>query len=1043
MKFILNKIFGSQNKKELAKVEPVVEKINKLESEVSKLSDSQLRQKTDKFREHIKTEKEKLAQAIEGLESRMETAAFAQEKDKLKLQLRALKNRIFDGILPEAFAVVRETARRNVGMRHFDVQLVGGVVMHEGKIAEMATGEGKTLVATLPAYLNALTGEGVHIVTVNDYLAKRDSEWMGPIYKFLGLSVGVIQHDMSPEARQKAYACDIVYGTNNEFGFDYLRDNMIIRKEDIVQRKFNFAIVDEVDSILIDESRTPLIISGPTNTTNTAYVEMKPVVDHISRLQRRLVEELLLKLKSIVNDKEKEEETKKLLYLLHKGSPKERQFLDLVLKNTKIKVLFDKATSTYDSKMMEGDRVTLLEGLYFVFDEKTREVTFTSKGEDVMRQKFNVEFIIEDLETKLSKITGDKDLTEEQKLVKESEITAQYVAQQKRVDSIKQLLKAYILFRKDVDYVIHENKIIIVDEFTGRMMPGRRFSDGIHESIEAKEGVEVQRESQTLATVTLQNFFRMYGKLAGMTGTAATEADEFEKIYGLHVVVIPTNKPLKRTNLSDVIYKTEKEKFGAICDKITDLYEKGRPVLVGTISIEKSEILGEMLKRRNVPHFVLNAKYHEMEAHIVAQAGRFKAITIATNMAGRGTDILLGGNPEYLAEDALSNLSIESAEERASVKNKYLEEYRAKTRQEHDKVVELDGLHVIGTERHESRRVDNQLRGRAGRQGDPGSSRFYLSLEDTLMRIFGSDRIKMIMERLGMEEGQEIEHPLVTRAIRTAQKRVETQNFEIRKQLLKYDNVMNQQRELIYSRRRHAILEDSLKEDIFETLEGILEGWLVNPSENEEYLKNFCKNLRFKFLLNFHPENFSGLSKDEIIKKIIEISRLHYAKKEKILGEEKTQTLEKMITLGVIDSNWKDYLFSMDQLREGIMWRSYGQKDPLVEYQHEAFAMFGNLINTIDEDIVERLFKTFAIEEKFTQRVFKREEETFIHEEYSALERPPQPPGKDTLKSPMPDAMPDTRPGRDTTHRRKTPKVGRNDPCPCGSGRKHKKCCGK
>ncbi|MBL7157276.1 MAG: preprotein translocase subunit SecA [Candidatus Omnitrophica bacterium] len=1043
MKFILNKIFGSQNKKELAKVEPVIEKTNKLESEISKLSDSQLRQKTDKFREYIKNEKEKFTSAIEGLESRIETAAFAQEKDKLKLQLKVLRNRIFDGILPEAFAVVREVARRTVGMRHFDVQLVGGVVMHEGKIAEMATGEGKTLVATLPAYLNALTGEGVHIVTVNDYLAKRDSEWMGPIYKFLGLSVGVIQHDMSPEARQKAYACDITYGTNNEFGFDYLRDNMIIRREDIVQRKFNFAIVDEVDSILVDESRTPLIISGPTNTTNTAYVEMKPVVDHISRLQRRLVEELLLKLKNIVDDGEKEEETKKLLYLIHKGSPKERQFLDLVLKNTKIKVLFDKATNTYDSKMMEGDRVTLLEGLYFIFDEKTREVTFTSKGEDVMCQKFNVEFIIEDLETKLSNITGDKNLTEEQKLVRESEITAQYVEQQKRVDSIKQLLKAYILFRKDVDYVIHENKIIIVDEFTGRMMPGRRFSDGIHESIEAKEGVEVQRESQTLATVTLQNFFRMYGKLAGMTGTAVTEADEFEKIYGLHVIAIPTNKPLERTNLSDVIYKTEKEKFTAICDKIADLCEKGRPVLVGTISIEKSETLGEMLKRRNIPHFVLNAKYHEMEAHIVAQAGRFKAVTIATNMAGRGTDILLGGNPEYLAEDALNNLSIESAEERASVKNKYLEEYRTKTRQEHNKVVELGGLHVIGTERHESRRVDNQLRGRAGRQGDPGSSRFYLSLEDNLMRIFGSDRIKMIMERLGMEEGQEIEHPLVTRAIRTAQKRVETQNFEIRKQLLKYDNVMNQQRELIYFRRRHAILEDSLKEDIFAILEGILEGRLANPSENEEYLKNFCRNLRFKFLLNFHPENFSGLSKEEIIKKVIELSKLHYAKKEKILGEEKTQNLEKMITLGVIDSNWKDYLFSMDQLREGIMWRSYGQKDPLVEYQHEAFAMFGNLINTIDEDIVERLFKTFAIEEKFTQRVFKSEEETFIHEEYSALEGLPQPLGEGPPKPPMPDAMPDTRPGRDATHRRKTPKVGRNDPCPCGSGRKHKKCCGK
>ena len=1043
MKFILNKIIGSQNKRELARLRPLVDKINSLEPDISKLSEEDLRRKTDEFRKHIQSEKEKLRPEIEELEQKLEEATFPQEKDKLKRRLKVLKNEIFDAILPEAFAVVRETARRVLNMRHFDVQLVGGIVMHEGKIAEMATGEGKTLVATLPAYLNALTGEGVHIVTVNDYLAKRDREWMGPIYEFFGLSVGVIQHDMSPEERKKAYNCDIVYGTNNEFGFDYLRDNMVIAKDDIVQRAFNFAIVDEVDSILIDESRTPLIISGPTETTNTAYVEMKPVVDHISRLQKRLISELLARLRTIVEKEEEVEETKKLLYLIHKGSPKEKEFLDLVLKNTKIKMLFDKTTGLYDSKLMENERATLLESLFFIFDEKQREVSFTSKGEDIMRQKFSVEFMIEDLETKLSQALSDENLTDEEKLLKESEITSQYAQQQRHVDSIKQLLKAYILFQRDVDYVVHENKVIIVDSFTGRMMPGRRFSEGIHEAIEAKEGVEVQKESQTLATITLQNFFRMYEKLAGMTGTAVTEADEFEKIYSLQVMVIPTDKPLDRTNLGDVIYKTEKEKFNAICDEIESLHEKGRPVLVGTISIEKSEVLSKLLKTRNIPHYILNAKYHEMEAHIVAQAGRFKAVTIATNMAGRGTDILLGGNPEYLAEDAVAKLEIESRDERSEVKKKYLKEYRQKTDEEHEKVVELGGLHVVGTERHESRRIDNQLRGRAGRQGDPGSSGFYLSLEDDLMRVFGSDRIKMIMERLGMEEGQEIQHPLVTRAIRTAQKRVETQNFEIRKHLLKYDNVMNQQRELIYSRRRNVILQENLKEEVFTALRSTLDDWLASWEGTEEYLADFCRKLRFKFLLNFNTQDFLNISVDKTIQKVLDVSKTYYAKKEKIVNEEKARELERMIMLGVIDSNWKDYLFSIDQLREGIMWRSYGQKDPLIEYQHEAFAMFTDLIGTIDEAIVERLFKTFAVEETFTRGVFK--EEAFIHEEYSALQGGPVPyiAGEDTGKKEIPPPMPDVRPHREDTYRRKTPKVGRNDPCPCGSGLKYKKCCGR
>ena len=1037
MKFILNKIIGSQNRRELARIRPIVDKINSLESNVTSLSDDDLRQKTDEFRKRIAEKNDKFHAELEDLEKKIDVAGFPQEKDKLRLKRKLLRNRFFEDILPEAFAVVRETAKRTINMRHFDVQLMGGIVMHEGKIAEMATGEGKTLVATLPAYLNALTGEGVHVVTVNDYLAKRDREWMGPVYKFLGLSVGVIQHDMPPEERKASYASDIVYGTNNEFGFDYLRDNMVVHSEDIVQRMFNFAIVDEVDSILVDESRTPLIISGPTDTQNTAYVEMKPVVEYIERLQSRLIQDLLVEVKAAL--KKSDEEAKKLLYVIHKGSPKERDFLDLILKDTRVKSLFDKSVLSHDSKLMETERIALLDKLFFIFDEKSREVTFTAKGEDVMRQKFGVEFLIEDLETKLSAIANEPSLSDEDKFLKEKEITEDYVEKSKRVDSIKQLLKAYKLFQKDTSYVVNDNKVIIVDEFTGRMMPGRRFSDGIHEAIEAKENVEVQRESQTLATVTLQNFFRMYKKIAGMTGTALTEAEEFEKIYGLQVVEIPTNEPLNRTNLSDVIYKTEKEKFNAICDYIKELQDKGRPVLVGTISIEKSENLSRMLNKRNIPHYVLNAKYHEMEAHIIAQAGRFKGVTIATNMAGRGTDIILGGNPEYLAEDAVSKLELESPEERDKVLQKYMAEYKAKTDEEHNRVVEQGGLHVIGTERHESRRVDNQLRGRAGRQGDPGSSGFYLSLEDDLMRIFGSDRIKMIMERLGMEEGQEIQHPLITHAIRTAQKRVETQNFEIRKHLLKYDNVMNQQRELVYGWRRRIISEDNLSDEIFDTLEGILEDWLEHWDGNEEYFLEFLKRLRLKFLFNFKPDDFSSMKKDKIIKKILDALKSQYLLKEKIMGGEKARALEKMTFLGVIDSNWKDYLFNIDNLREGVMWRSYGQRDPLVEYQHEAFGMFRDLMRTIDEDITERIFKTFALEEKFTRGVLMGKDGRFIHEEYSALEKGKESSGGDNIPSPMPDM----RPRREETFKRESQKVGRNDPCPCGSALKYKKCCGK
>jgi len=1031
----LKKIFGSHNDRQLNRLKPVVDNVNSLEASVSGLSDDQLRAKTGEFKKRIEDRRKDILPILDDLKERLSQMTSPDEKDKMRVRIRDARNKMFEDVLPEAFAVCREVAKRTINMRHFDVQLMGGIVLHEGKISEMATGEGKTLVATLAAYLNALSGDGVHIVTVNDYLARRDREWMGPVYEFLGLSVGVIQHDMDVTSKQQQYACDIVYGTNNEFGFDYLRDNLVISKDQVVQRKLSYAIVDEVDSILVDEARTPLIISGPVDSVNTAFVENRPVVEHITKMQRALIHSFMKELKGHIKNNN-DEEIKKLMYLIYKGSPKEREYLDLILKDPKMKNLSDKAIATYDSKMMEQERMALVEKLFFTFEERTREVTFTSKGEDMMKEKFNIEFMIDDLESQISQLSLEESLGEKEKIEKEERLTSTYLEQQKRVDSIKQLLRGYILFQKDVDYVIKDNKIVIVDEFTGRLMPGRRFSDGIHEALEAKERVEVQQETQTHATVTLQNYFKMYDKLSGMTGTAATEAAEFEKIYSLQVVVVPTNKPLRRENFPDIIYKTEREKFKAICDEIEALYEKKRPVLVGTISIEKSEVLGRMLRQRSVPHNVLNAKYHEMEAHIVAQAGAPGAVTIATNMAGRGTDILLGGNPEYLANDAVARLEIENSAERQEVFNKYLAEYKEKCSKGHDDVVGVGGLFVIGTERHESRRIDNQLRGRSGRQGDPGSSKFYLSLEDNLMRIFGSDRIRMIMDRLGMEEGQDIQHPLVSSAIGTAQKRVETQNFEIRQHLLKYDNVMNQQREMIYDRRRSVILGDDNKEEVLHTLESVLDRWLEGYN-SEEYLVEFRKKTFLKLLLNFRGEDLEGLSSDEVFQKVYDFAKAQYERKEKILGIDKTRQIERMIMLGVIDSNWKDYLFNIDQLREGVYWRAIGQRDPLVEYQHEAFSMFKDLIMTIDEEIIERIFKAYAVEEQFQKNVFNVGKEKFIHEEYSALDAP-----QAASESPVPRG-PSRSDAPQETIKRDTPKVGRNDPCPCGSGKKYKKCCGR
>jgi preprotein translocase subunit SecA len=826
-KYLIRKLFGTQTERDIKKLQPYAAAINELEPGLKSLENSQLKTKTAEFREK-----------------------FSQGAS-------------LDDLLIEVFAVVREVATRTLHMRHFDVQLMGGVVLHQGKIAEMKTGEGKTLVATLPAYLNALSGEGVHIVTVNDYLAKRDTEWMGPIYSFLGLETGTIQHDMPEFERHRAYNSDITYGTNNEYGFDYLRDNMKFRLEDLVQKAHNYAIVDEVDSILIDEARTPLIISGPTEESTAIYYK-------VDNLVRRL-------------NKEK----------------------------------------------------------HYQVDEKTRTVHLTEEGVTESERNLNV--------------TNLYDLTH-----------------MDLIHAINQSLKAHQLFRKDVDYMVNEGKVIIVDEFTGRLMPGRRYSDGLHQALEAKEKVRIEEEYQTLASVTFQNYFRMYDKLAGMTGTAVTEAAEFNSIYKLDVVEIPTNKQLVRYEYDDVIYRTAKEKWNAVADEIVDNIQKGRPVLVGTISIENSEHLSSLLRKREINHTVLNAKYHEQEGKVIAQAGRIGATTIATNMAGRGVDILLGGNPEYMANEAIQKKYRDREEEISEEEiQAEIEKFKRTTDPEHNEVVDLGGLHIIGTERHEARRIDNQLRGRAGRQGDPGSSRFYLSLEDDLMRIFGSERLSGLMGRIGMEEGTPIEHKMVSRAIERAQKQVEGQNFSIRKHLLEYDDVMNKQRESVYSLRRDILQGKDMKDYIRELIATLVD-WSMDTHTNKEEspddwdVDGFKKAIGAQFGLDIDSLgiDWDTINHVELKGKILKTLQDAYEEKEKILGIERMREFERVIMLQIIDTQWKDHLLGMDYLKEGIGLRGYGQRDPLVEYKKESFDMYQAMMDRIEDETIRYLFLLRPVEEE-------------------------------------------------------------------------------
>jgi preprotein translocase subunit SecA len=917
----LTKVFGSSNQRYLKSVQPIVDQINALEPSIKKLSDEQLRARTAFF-------KDKLQQAVAGITD--------------KAELKRVEREVLDELLPEAFAIVREASVRTTGMRHFDVQLIGGVVLHQGKIAEMRTGEGKTLVATLPSYLNALTGRGgVHVITVNDYLASRDAEWMGQIHRFLGLEVGCIQNEMDDFERQTAYAADITYGTNNEFGFDYLRDNMKFDLATCVQRGHYHAIVDEVDSILIDEARTPLIISGPSDEATDKYYKADAIIPLLKR----------------------------------------------------------------------GEDVDGVKTGEYLVDEKAHTAVLTEEGVDKAERLLGVGNLYD---------PSNMDL----------------------LHCVEQALKAHTLYRLDHQYVVQDGEVIIVDDFTGRLMKGRRWSDGLHQAVEAKEGVKIEKENQTLATITLQNYFRLYEKLSGMTGTAETEAAEFNSTYKLDVTVIPTHMPMVRADFSDVIYRTLGEKWDAVIEEIKDCHERGQPALVGTVSVENSELIARRLQKEAVPHNVLNAKYHEREAEIVAQAGRKGAVTIATNMAGRGTDILLGGNPDFMAREFLKSEEVDPDEASEEQWAKAFASAKRIVEAEHKEVVGIGGLHIVGTERHESRRIDNQLRGRAGRQGDPGSSRFFLSLEDDLMRIFAGDKVKALMQRLGMEQGVAIESKMVSKRIASAQKSVEGRNFEQRKHLLEYDDVMNKQRETIYGLRRQLmeepdqrdyLLGDPPKSGVAYDLLSDLTKQFLNPdvSPDDWDVDSYKLQIKTIYDLDIDAEKIDvqEMASEEVAEAIWEKLKVKYARKEEQIGVEAMRTYERIIMLNIIDAQWKDHLLSLDHLKQGIGLVGYGQKDPLVEYKKQSFDLFQEMLDRIDTSTIRSLFNLQVVAEEppeaLRQRRLPRRSTTFT---FTGPNQGAAPAGEEA--------------GKTKTVVRDQPKVGRNEPCPCGSGKKYKKCHG-
>ncbi|MEO5617879.1 MAG: preprotein translocase subunit SecA, partial [Candidatus Eisenbacteria bacterium] len=879
---LLKSIFGSKHDRDVRRVAPLVEEINKFAASYAPLSDEELSAKTAEFR------------------------------------LRLPAGETLEDLLPEAFAVVKDACRRLCGrswqvvgissewqMVPYDEQLIGGIMLHEGKIAEMATGEGKTLVATMPLYLNALAGKGAHLVTVNDYLARRDAEWMGEIYKFLGLTVGCIQTGIDPPTRRRQYECDITYCTNNEFGFDYLRDNMAVRPEHRVQRGFTYAIVDEVDSVLVDEARTPLIISGPVEHSDQAFDDLKPLVERLTRAQNQWVTELLTEIEATAAKPDrKEDELGILLLQVQRAAPRNKRFGKLLSEQPGLKKMITRSELEFlrDKRMHELD-----ENLFYAIDEKARNVDLLEKGRAHMSPQDPDRFVVPDLAAQLSELEGQEEMPAEEKIQQRDALYRTYAVKNERIHNIQALLKSYTLYEKDVEYVVQEGKVMIVDEFTGRLMPGRRYSDGLHQAIEAKEGVHVEGETQTLATITLQNFFRMYEKLAGMTGTAETESREFWEIYKLDVAVIPTHRNVVREDEDDVVFRTKREKFNAVIDELAELNQKGQPVLVGTISVEVSELLSRMLKRRGVKHSVLNAKYHQQEAEIVAAAGQHGAVTIATNMAGRGTDIKLGAG-----------------------------------------VADLGGLRIIGTERHESRRIDRQLRGRAGRQGDPGASRFYLSLEDDLMRLFGTERISGLMQRMGVQEGEVIEHPWVTGAIGNAQKRVEAHNFDIRKHLLEYDNVMNQQRSVVYELRNKALSSEDMSEMVLDSIEESVRERVTKttaeaPVASEWNLRGLADELAYLLMTPIKPEELEAVDVGELEEKGAAIGEKAYRDREAEFSPPLLRDLERHLYLFTMDEHWRDHLYELDHLKGGINLRAYGQLDPLIEYKKEAFTLFETL----------------------------------------------------------------------------------------------------
>ena len=1018
MQWLLKKIIGTKNERDVRLLRPLVPRINALEAELQPLSNAALQAKTGEF-------KQRLAQG-----------------------------QTLDDLLCEAFAVVKNACRRLCGttlqvcdrplaweMVPFDMQLIGGIVLHQGKIAEMATGEGKTLVATLPVYLNALTGRNVHVVTVNDYLARRDAEWMGAVYTFLGLTVGCIQNAMTPEERRVEYAKDITYGTNSEFGFDYLRDKgMATRPEEQVQRGYFYAIIDEVDSILIDEARTPLIISGPAPYSTTQYAELKPAVERLVRRQRDLCNRLVTEAKAEI-DRSDEETAMRKLYQVRQGMPKNKQ-LQHLLEEPPARRLVERIESRMLTDMNKEEARALREELFFTIDEKGNDANLTEKGCETLSPNDPDAYVLPDLATQLALLDGDHALSEEQKIEQRQKMQDEFADKSERIHAVDQLIRAYSVYERDVEYVIQENQIIIVDEFTGRLMPGRRWSDGLHQAVEAKEGVTIERETQTLATITIQNYFRMYQKLAGMTGTAETEADEFHQIYKLDVVVIPTNRPVRRVDQNDLIYKTQREKFNAIIEEIAACHARGQPVLVGTISVETSELVSRMLRRQNIPHNVLNAKNHQREAEIVALAGQQGAVTIATNMAGRGTDIKLGEGVVQLSRDVITSLL------------RLDDKYEGRTLRK-ALLAAPCGLYVIGSERHESRRIDRQLRGRCARQGDPGSSRFYVSLEDDLMRLFGSERIAGIMEKLGIQEGEVLEHRWLNRSIETAQRRVEQQNFSIRKRTLEYDDVMNKQREIIYGFRSDVVASPAVRDQLYDVIRDVIvheaeqtvEALRAKDAVEADPLKHFIAWANMTFPIGLKREELGAgePDADRMAAVIFERVRQAYEIKIRLENPEALVHMERYIILQAVDAQWQDYLRNMDTLRQGVGLRAYGQRDPLVEYKHEAYAMFSDLMDRIKDEIAHKMFRSATSAEAFRTFVAHLPM-MYIHEEVATLGR-----GGAAVPAAVPAggenagaeaAMQAALAEKITPVRRDEPKVGRNDPCPCGSGKKYKKCCG-